>query len=125
MRKPHEYRNSEMRQEGKTIREITSAAHMSFSDISNVIGKVNRRANDTKISNKSKAPRALFLFKSGKKPIDVAIELDLSVNEVHDLQQEFWALNPAWRTWGVREADPLSSLIERLDKYFKSKTGMR
>jgi hypothetical protein len=82
-----------LHQEGKTIREIASAAHMSFSDISNIIGKVDGRTNDIKISNKSKATQALFLFKSGKKPIDVAIELDLSVNEVHDLQQEFWALN--------------------------------
>ena len=81
-----------LHQEGKTIREIASAAHMSFSDISNIIGKVDGRTNDIKISNKSKATQALFLFKSGKKPIDVAIELDLSVNEVHDLQQEFWAL---------------------------------
>jgi hypothetical protein len=82
-----------LHQEGKTIREIASAAHMSFSDISNIIGKVDGRTNDIKISNKSKATQALFLFKSGKKPIDVAIELDLSINEVHDLQQEFWALN--------------------------------
>jgi hypothetical protein len=82
-----------LHQEGKTMREIASAAHMSFSDISNIIGKVDGRTNDIKISNKSKATQALFLFKSGKKPIDVAIELDLSVNEVHDLQQEFWALN--------------------------------
>lgn len=81
-----------LHQEGKTMREIASAAHMSFSDISNIIGKVDGRTNDIKISNKSKATQALFLFKSGKKPIDVAIELDLSVNEVHDLQQEFWAL---------------------------------
>lgn len=82
-----------LHQEGKTVREIASAAHMSFSDISNIIGKVDGRTNDIKISNKSKASQALFLFKSGKKPIDVARELDLSVNEVHDLQQEFWALN--------------------------------
>lgn len=81
-----------LHQEGKTMREIASAAHMSFSDISNIIGKVDGNTNDIKISNKSKATQALFLFKNGKKPIDVAIELDLSVNEVHDLQQEFWAL---------------------------------
>jgi hypothetical protein len=81
-----------LHQEGKNIREIASTAHMSFSDISNIIGKVDGMTNDIKISNKSKATRPLFLFKSGKKPINIAIELDLSVNEVHDLQQEFWAL---------------------------------
>jgi DNA invertase Pin-like site-specific DNA recombinase len=46
-----------LHQEGKTIREIASAAHMSFSDISKIIGKVDGRTNDMKISNKSKATR--------------------------------------------------------------------
>jgi hypothetical protein len=35
----------------------------------------------------------MFLFKIGKKPIDVAIELDLSANEIEDMQQEYWVLN--------------------------------
>jgi hypothetical protein len=73
-----------LHQEGKTIREIASAAHMSFSDISNIIGKVDGRTNDIKISNKSKATQALFLFKSGKKPIDVAIELDISAKKTSE-----------------------------------------
>jgi hypothetical protein len=81
-----------LHQEGKTIREIASAAHMSFSDISNIIGKVDGRTNDIKISNKSKATQALFLFKSGKKPIDVAIELDISAREIEDILQEYWVL---------------------------------
>jgi hypothetical protein len=29
----------------------------------------------------------------GKKPIDVAIELDLSATEVHEMLEEYWALN--------------------------------
>ena len=33
------------------------------------------------------------MFKNGKKPIEVAIELDMSASEVEELQQEFWALN--------------------------------
>jgi chromosome segregation ATPase len=33
------------------------------------------------------------MFKNGKHPIDVAIELDMSASEVEELQQEFWALN--------------------------------
>jgi hypothetical protein len=33
------------------------------------------------------------MFKNGKKPIEVAIELDISASEVEELQQEFWALN--------------------------------
>jgi hypothetical protein len=45
------------------------------------------------IKNKSKDSQALFLFSSGKRPIDVAVELDLSASEVHEMQEEFWALN--------------------------------
>ena len=37
--------------------------------------------------------KALRMFKNGKKPIEVAIELDMSASEVEELQQEFWALN--------------------------------
>jgi hypothetical protein len=33
------------------------------------------------------------MFKNGKRPIDVAIELDISASEVEELQQEYWALN--------------------------------
>jgi hypothetical protein len=35
----------------------------------------------------------MFLFKRGKKPIDVAIELDISGSEIEDILQEYWALN--------------------------------
>ena len=45
------------------------------------------------MKNKSRETKALFLFSNGKKPIDVAIELDLSASEVHDILEEFWALN--------------------------------
>jgi hypothetical protein len=37
---------------------------------------------------KSKATRALYLFKNGKKPIDVVIELDLTTDEVEDMGVE-------------------------------------
>jgi hypothetical protein len=36
--------------------------------------------------------QALYLFEYGKKPIDVAIQLDIPYSEVEDLQQEYWAL---------------------------------
>ena len=44
------------------------------------------------LKNKTKATQALHLFKSGKKPIDVAIELDISANEIEDILQEYWVL---------------------------------
>ena len=45
------------------------------------------------IKNKSRETKALWLFSNGKKPIEVAVELDLTASEVHDIQEEFWALN--------------------------------
>jgi hypothetical protein len=82
-----------LHQESKTIREIASAAHMSFSDIKKIIGRIDGNAGDTDLRSKSKATQAMSLFKTGKKPIGVAIELDLPESEVNDLQQEYWALN--------------------------------
>jgi hypothetical protein len=64
-------------QEGKTMREIASAAHMSFSDIKKIIQSVTGEVDEVDLSNKSKSTQALYLFKNGKKPIEVAIELDL------------------------------------------------
>jgi hypothetical protein len=85
-----------LHQEGKTIREIASSAHMSFGDIGSIIRKIEGQDEEVKtkdIKNKSKDSQALFLFSSGKRPIDVAVELDLSASEVHEMQEEFWALN--------------------------------
>ena len=85
-----------LHQENKTIRQIAEIVHMNFKDIGVIIRRIDGQAddnNDIDLSNKSKATQALHLFKHGKKPLDVSIELDLPVNEVHDLQLEFWALN--------------------------------
>ncbi len=80
-------------QDGKTIRDIAAAAHMSFSDIGRIIKRLDGQNNDViDMSNKSKATQALFLYEQGKKPIDVAIELDIPYTEVKELQKEYWAL---------------------------------
>ena len=85
-------------QDGKTIRDIASAAHMSFSDIGKIIKRIDGKTNNDDdngidLSNKSKAIQAFHLFKCGRKPIDVAIELDISANEIEDILQEYWVLN--------------------------------
>jgi hypothetical protein len=88
-----------LHKEGKTIREIASAAHLSFTDIGIIIRKIDGRDNDDgveankDIKNKTRETKALFLFANGKKPIDVAIELDLSASEVQNMLDEYWALN--------------------------------
>ena len=45
------------------------------------------------MNNKSKATQALSLFLQGKRPVEVAIILDLSANEIEDILQEYWVLN--------------------------------
>ena len=106
-----------LHQEGKTMPEIASAAHMSFGDIGKIIKKVDGRANDENdidLDNKSKETKALWLFENGKRPIDVAIGLDIPYDEVTDLQQEYWALNQLYEL-------PLAyqELINDFDSFFE------
>jgi hypothetical protein len=87
-----------LHQEGKTNREIASAAYLSFGDIGTITRRADGHDKDGDIdindlNDKSPDTKALWLFANGKKPIDVAIELDLSASEVHEMQEEFWALN--------------------------------
>jgi hypothetical protein len=79
-------------QDGKPIREIAPQAHLSFGSIGKIIRTINNSFDDS-CSSSSKSTKALWMFKNGKKPIEVAIELDMSASEVEELQQEFWALN--------------------------------
>jgi hypothetical protein len=98
-RRDKEHLVIKLHQEGKTIRDIASAAHMSFGDIGKIINRIDGRDNDDRveakidIKNKSKDTQALFLFSTGKKPIEVAVELDLSASEVQNMLEEYWALN--------------------------------
>jgi hypothetical protein len=87
----------ELHSQGKNIRQIAAAAHLSFSDIGAIIRKIDGRDNNDGVSkdikNKSRETKALWLFANGKKPIEVAVELDLTASVVHEMQEEFWALN--------------------------------
>ena len=82
-----------LHQEGKTIRQIAEAAHLSFGDIGKIIRRIDGRANNLDLSSKSKTTQAMYLFKSGKKPLEVAIDLDISASEIEDILQEYWVLN--------------------------------
>ena len=81
-----------LQQDGKTMREIASAVHMSFGVIGKIIKRIDGRVNDIDMSNKSKVSQAMFLFKSGKKPSDVAIDLDITAGELKGILQEYWVL---------------------------------
>jgi transposase len=80
-------------QDGKPIREIAQQAHLSFGTIDKIIRRLNGEENNEAISsdmnNKSKATQALNLFLHGKRPVEVAIELDLSSTEVENILQEY------------------------------------
>jgi hypothetical protein len=79
-------------QDGKPIREIARQAHLSLGTIGKIIRAINNSGDDN-CSSSSKSTKAVWMFKNGKRPIDVAIELDMSASEVEESQQEFWALN--------------------------------
>ena len=59
----------ELHKQGKTIREIASAAHLSFTDIGAIIRKLDRLDNEDgaeankDIKNKSKDTQVLFYLK--------------------------------------------------------------
>jgi hypothetical protein len=77
----------ELYEQGKTRRQIAELAHMSFKDIANVIRKHTGEDSDSvDILEKSKAARAFGLFLQGKQSVEVAIELDMSADEVEDVK---------------------------------------
>jgi hypothetical protein len=85
-----------LHQEGKSFREIASVAHLSFSDIGAILRKIDGKDDGIEmkdLKNKSKDTQALYLFSIGKTPLEVTIELDLTTTVVHEIQEEFWALN--------------------------------
>ena len=85
-----------LHQENKTIRQIAEILHMSFKDIGSIIRRIDGKDDDDEgidLSKKSKTTQAMYLFKSGKKPLEVAIDLDISASEIEDILQEYWVLN--------------------------------
>src|SRR3954469_17496545 len=113
-----EQRVIELYQQGKTVREIAQEVHMSFGDIGSIIRKVTGpEENDNKSTEQqqdnislitlSKDTQAFALFSDGKKPIDVAIKLDLEANIVDKLYQQFWRLE------GIYQLDLVYKEIRR------------
>ena len=83
--------------ENKSTREIAKLMHMSFGAIGAITKKVKLEANggeleDDDIKSKSKTTQAIKLFSELKSPVEVAIELDLSVDQVEAIYQEYWKL---------------------------------
>ncbi len=96
-----EQRVIELYQQGKNIREIAHEVHMSFGDIGAIERKFkglqdddgkSKEQQDKAPSTLSKDSQAFALFSDGKKPIEVAIKLDLKADVVDRLYQQFWKL---------------------------------
>jgi hypothetical protein len=105
-------------EQGKTRRQIAEVAHMSFKDIADVIKKhtgENSYSNDK--PEKSKTARTYELFLLGKQSVEVAIELDMSADEVEELHVQYWRLSKL----DDHEAKYSLSLLLQLFKILKDK----
>ena len=77
----------QLHQEGKTQREIAKTAHMSVRDISKIIRKLEGISEEKSIETK-----ALDHFQQGKKPVEVAIELNLNASKIIKLYKDYLKL---------------------------------
>jgi hypothetical protein len=85
---------------GRTVREIARLVHMSFGDIGAITKRLKLEADgergpledDDNIKSKSKTTQAIKLFSELKSPVEVAIALDLSVDQVQAIYREYWKL---------------------------------
>ena len=97
-----EQRVIELYKQGRSIREIAHEVHKSFADIGSIIrkftglqgddGKSKEQQDKAPTTTLSKDSQAFALFSEGKKPIEVAIKLDLKADVVDKLYQQFWRL---------------------------------
>jgi hypothetical protein len=85
--------------ENRSTREIAKVVHMSFKDIGAITKKVKLEAarergqlEDDDVKSKSKTTQAIKLFSELKSPVEVAIALDLPVDQVQAIYQEYWKL---------------------------------
>jgi hypothetical protein len=86
--------------ENKSTREIAGLVHMSFRDIGAITKKLKLEADgergpleeDDDIESKSKTTQAIKLFSELETPVEVAIALDLSVDQVQAIYREYCEL---------------------------------
>jgi len=108
----------ELYNQGKTRRQIAEIAHMSFKDIADVI---NEYVGEDE-PEKSKDACAFELFLQGKQSVEVAIELELSADEVEELQVQYWRLSNLDNLEIMYyEAEYSLSLLLRLHNILKGK----
>jgi hypothetical protein len=89
--------------ENKSMREIAKLTHMSFSRILAIKKKAKLEADgergqlgeedDDNIKSKSKATQAIAMFSDLKSPVEVAVALDLPVDQVITIYREYLELD--------------------------------
>ncbi len=86
----------ELLKQGKTFIQIAKVVHMSFGNIGrikrNLIGereggKGEQNSNNANKKTESISTQAFRMFSAGKSPVEVAIELDHSTDEVERLSK--------------------------------------
>ena len=114
----------ELYKEGRTIREISQVVHMAFRDIGKLIKKYEEDTDENKKLQKKIAIEALTLFNEGKKPIEVAISLELDCEQTEKIYQEYWRLNNLHILYSIYQElkEKISDLI---DVYYKFKGEKR
>src|SRR5438067_12673012 len=103
----------ELYDQRKNTREIAKELRMSLRDIGFILkkGQVNHgitatimdddnNSNNNKPANE-KATQAYKLFSEGKKPIDVAIQLNLSEKEATKYYTEYWRLKRLYKLYDI------------------------
>jgi len=81
----------ELLERGLSVKQIAKQAHVSFSTIKEVRQKVIGELEDDK-KELSISSQSFKLFLEGKPPVEVAIELDLSTEQVLQFHAEFLIL---------------------------------
>jgi hypothetical protein len=106
--------------QGKNVREIAQEARMSFRDIGAILKKAsngsgngmsyqqqqqqqqsNGNSNKNQSHSSEKATRAYKLFSKGKKPVEVAIQLNLSEKEATRYYTEYWRLKRLYNLYHI------------------------
>ena len=104
----------ELYDQGKNTREIAKELRMSLRDIGFILKKgqvnhgivtmMNDGGNNSNNNNKppnEKATQAYKLFREGKKPVDVAIQLNLSEKEATRYYTEYWKLKGLYSLYQI------------------------
>jgi hypothetical protein len=110
-----------LHKQDKKIREIMQRVHMSPRDICVIIKKqklqVERERgqleekDDYDTESKSKTTQAVKMFSEGKTPVDVAVGLDLPVDEVQEIYRQFL---------GLKNMHKLVEVYDEMENYLPS-----